>query len=120
MGAVQDHFPYLKDCNKDDMRITSHYKLDLETPITSPHEYSTRAFLKIVPSESAGGTTYDIEVHVGKYWRPRSSRMDDDPGDWSLIRWLPDVEDKILASFKTHTTMEQRMLQDHDKFRKRR
>jgi hypothetical protein len=119
MNAVQDSFPFIKDGNKDDMRVTSHYKLDLNTPITSPYEYATRAFLTIVPRESAERhTTYDIEVHVGKYWRARRG-MRDDEEDWTLIRWLPESEDKIIQAFKEHTRMEQRIRQDHDSFNRR-
>ena len=120
MLAVQQHFPDLDDCNKDDMLITSFYKQDMVTDPTSPYEYAKRAFLTIRPKESTERrTVYDIEVHVGKYWRPRTP-IKDPQDDWELIRWLPESERDIIKSFKEATREDQRIRQDHKKFEKRR
>jgi hypothetical protein len=120
MLAVQQHFPDLEFCNKDDMRIVSFFKQELDVDSTSPYEYAKRAFLNIRAKESAERrTVYDIEVHVGKYWRPRIPIKEPDE-DWELIRWTPEFEDEILQSFKAATREDQRIRQDHKKFDKRR
>jgi len=119
MGAVQIYFPYLEYCNKDDMRIVSYYKPETDTDITMPREYARRAFLTIKPREASGGTSYDIEIRVGKYWRPRDP-MRDISDNWELIRWDRDIEQKIKQEFMNQTILEQRRLQGHEKFNKHR
>ena len=119
MGAVQVHFPYLEHCNKDDMKIVSYHRLETDVNLTSPYQYAKRAFLVIRPRESTEGTTYDIEVHVGKYWRPRNLLKDLNE-DWDLIGWDPELEEKIIREFQNQTRQDQRVRQAHKNFKKHR
>ena len=115
MGAVQIHFPYLEYCNKDDMRIVSYFRRESDADLTSPREWAKRAFLTIRPREAPEGTSYDIEVHVGKYWRARDPWKESEDG-WDLVCWDEISEKKIIASFKKQTIFEQRIRQGHKKF----
>lgn len=119
VGAVQVHFPYLEHCNKDDMRIVSYFKRGTDIDITSTREWATRAFLTIRPREAAEGTSYNIEVHVGKYWRGRDPWKDDEEG-WELVGWDDITEKKIIAAFKEQTVFDQRIRQGHKQFDSRR
>jgi hypothetical protein len=119
MLSVQQHFPHLFECNKDDMKISSYYKMDPDI-ITSPYEYAKRAFLNIHPRESTERrTVYEIAVHVGKYWRPRSPIKESDEG-WILIRWVPELEQAILDSFEDALGPDRRVRKGGKKFEKRR
>ena len=118
-GAVQTHFPGLEISNKAKGRILSNFKMDYGIARSSPYEYAFKAELRIVPRESEGKRTYDIEVKVWKYYRPTGAYLDDNEG-WSAIRRDKDLEDNIIKAFMQQTLLDQRIKQGHEKFKKRR
>lgn len=119
MEAVQVHFSDLQYCQKEDRKIESYFKRDIDLDLTAPWEYARRLFLEIVPGKTPDGRpAYDIHVRVIKYWRARNPLEDYDEG-WDPLKRDGELEEKILDDFDRMTDMDQRIRQGNDAFEKR-
>jgi hypothetical protein len=108
----------LKECNKDERRITSYYMVLPETNITDPRMYSHKAVVTLVPKQAVTGVKYDINISAGLYWKRRTLLSAAQEG-WNFIEWDRELEKKIAAEFHNQTAKEQRIRQGIEDSKKR-
>jgi len=108
----------LEECNKDDRRITTYYKILPETDVADPIMRSYKALIRLVPNEAPTGVKYDVEIRVGLYEK-RKSPPTDAQENWNFVKWDKDVEQQLVAEFHNQTAKEQRIRQGHEEPGKR-
>ena len=108
----------LRDCNVDERRITSYYKILPEADITDPWMRSHKAIITLVPKEAVTGVKYDISISVGLYWKKRTPLSDAQEG-WDFISWDKEKQEEIAAEFHNQTARDERIKQGIEEFKRR-